>query len=97
MTVCDGIRRIGGVAATDPDPDGDGFREVTVPLWPTFHHFVAGHRISVQISSGAHPRYARNPGSGVPAAEAATLHRADQEISHAQSRPSHLELPVWSA
>ena len=99
MTVCDGIRRIGGVAATDPDPDPDedGFREVTVPLWPTFHRFAAGHRISVQISSGAHPRYARNPGSGEPAAEAATLHRADQEISHAQSRRSRLDLPVWPA
>jgi putative CocE/NonD family hydrolase len=83
MTVCDGIRR----TATG----SDGFHEVTVPLWPAFHHFAAGHRVSVQISSGAHPRYARNPGSGEPAAEAATLHRADQEISHL----SRLELPIW--
>ena len=99
MTVCDGIRRIGGVAATatDPEPDEDGFRQVTVPLWPAFHQFAAGHRVSVQISSGAHPRYARNPGSGEPAAKATTLHRADQEISHTESHPSYLELPVWAA
>ncbi|GAA2712799.1 CocE/NonD family hydrolase [Actinoplanes palleronii] len=99
MTVCDGIRRIGGVAAsaTDPEPDEDGFREVTVPLWPAFHRFAAGHRISVQVSSGAHPRYARNPGSGEPAAEAATLHRAEQQISHAEFRPSALALPLWPA
>jgi putative CocE/NonD family hydrolase len=98
MTVCDGIRRVGGAAAaaTDPEPDEDGFRQVTVPLWPAFHQFAVGHRVSVQVSSGAHPRYARNPGSGEPAAEAATPHRADQEISHAEVRPSRLDLPVWS-
>ncbi|BBH67770.1 X-Pro dipeptidyl-peptidase [Actinoplanes sp. OR16] len=97
MTVCDGIRRIGGIADTGPEPGEDGFRDVGVPLWPTFHEFAAGHRISVQISSGAHPRYARNPGSGEPAAEAATLHRATQEISHDELRPSRLDLPVWPA
>ncbi|WP_436536895.1 CocE/NonD family hydrolase [Actinoplanes sp. HUAS TT8] len=86
MTVCDGIRRVSGA-------DADGFQEVAVTLWPAFHRFAAGHRISVQVSSGAHPRYARNPGSGEPAAEAATLHRAEQEISHA----SRVDLPVWSA
>jgi predicted acyl esterase len=97
MTVCDGIRRIGGIgtAATDPPPDGEGFREVDVPLWPAFHRFEAGHRIGVQVSSGAHPRYARNPGGGEPAATAATLHRADQEISHDTARASRVDLPVW--
>ncbi|WP_328395969.1 CocE/NonD family hydrolase [Nocardia sp. NBC_00416] len=98
MTVCDGIRRIGGsaAAATDPRPDPDGFREIDIALWPTFHRFAAGHRISVQISSGAHPRYARNPGSGEPAAAATTTHRATQEISHDPAAPSRIDLPVWA-
>jgi putative CocE/NonD family hydrolase len=98
MTVCDGIRRVGGVAAsaTDPEPDADGFREVEVSLWPTFHRFAAGHRIGVQISSGAHPRFARNPGSGEPAAVAATTHQAHQEISHEPAAPSRIDLPVWA-
>ncbi|MBB2947814.1 hypothetical protein FB565_007585 [Actinoplanes lutulentus] len=87
MTVCDGIRRV---------VSDDGFDEVTVSLWPTFHRFDAGHRISVQVSSGAHPRYARNPGSGSPAFDAVTLHRAEQEISHDEFRPSFLDLPVWA-
>lgn len=99
MTVCDGIRRVGGVAAAETGPlaGDDGFREVTVELWPTFHRFAAGHRISVQVSSGAHPRYARNPGSGEPAATASATHRAGQEISHDPVRPSHVGLPVWNA
>ncbi|WP_239146133.1 CocE/NonD family hydrolase [Actinoplanes couchii] len=69
--------------------------EVEIELWPVFHRFAAGHRISVQVSSGAHPRYARNPGSGEPAATATEPHRATQEISHDPVRPSHLDLPVW--
>lgn len=99
MTVCDGIRRIGGIAAgaTDPAPDSDGFREIEVRLWPTYHRFAAGHRIAVQISSGAHPRYARNPGSGEPAATAARTYRATQEISHTGTAPSRIDLPVRSS
>ncbi|GAA2540659.1 CocE/NonD family hydrolase [Winogradskya consettensis] len=78
MTVCDGIQRV----ETSPD-----FQDVEVALWPTFHEFAPGHRISVQISSGAHPRYARNPGSP----DTATTHRATQEIAHDGSR---IDLPV---
>ncbi|GHJ43709.1 X-Pro dipeptidyl-peptidase [Catellatospora sp. TT07R-123] len=97
MTVCDGIRRIGspGTAATDPGPDGDGFVEVDVPLWPAFHRFDAGHRIGVQVSSGAHPRYARNTGIGEPAATATVTRVAEQEISHDTARASRVDLPVW--
>ncbi|MCZ7474732.1 CocE/NonD family hydrolase [Micromonospora sp. WMMC273] len=98
MSVCDGIRRIGGVgtAATDPRPREDGFVELDVPLWPAFHRFAAGHRIAVQVSSGAHPRYARNPGTGEPAATATTTVRAQQEISHGGAHPSAIDLPVWT-
>jgi putative CocE/NonD family hydrolase len=98
MTVCDGIRRIGSAATrgSDPQPDGEGFREVEVRLWPAFHRFGAGHRVGVQISSGAHPRYARNPGSGEPAFEAARTQIATQEISHDGEAPTRIELPVWT-
>jgi uncharacterized protein len=96
MTVCDGIRRLGSIAttATDPAPDADGFRVVEVPLWPAFHRFDAGHRVGVQVSSGAHPRYARNPGTGEPAFEAAATVVAHQEISHTGPGASRVELPV---
>jgi putative CocE/NonD family hydrolase len=99
MTVCDGIRRIGsvGTAATDPQPDDDGFAQVEVRLWPVFHSFAAGHRIGLQVSSGAHPRWGRNPGTGEAAATAATTVRADQEMSHDANRPSLIDLPVWAS
>ncbi|WP_024805999.1 CocE/NonD family hydrolase [Nocardia sp. BMG51109] len=98
ITVCDGIRRIGsiGTAGTDPEPDAEGFRVVEIPLWPTFHRFAAGHRLGVQVSSGAHPRYARNPGTGEPALTASATVVARQEISHAGPHASRITLPVWT-
>ena len=37
-----------------------------VELWPTAYRFRRGHRMRVQVSSGAHPVYARNLGTGEP-------------------------------
>jgi putative CocE/NonD family hydrolase len=98
MTVCDGIRRVGsvGTAEADPAPDEEGFREIEVRLWPAFHRFDAGHAVGVQVSSGAHPRYARNPGSADPAFDAADTVVAQQEISHDGPSASRVELPVWN-
>lgn len=94
MTVCDGIRRVGsvGTVATDPPVDEEGFREVAVPLWPTFHRFAPGHQVGIQLSSGAHPRYARNPGTGEPAFSASSTRTAVQRLAHGASR---IDLPVW--
>ena len=52
------------------------------------HRFHAGHRIRVQVSSGAHPRYARNPGTGEDPFRAVRLIAAEQEIFHDPERPS---------
>ncbi|MFF4403711.1 CocE/NonD family hydrolase [Streptomyces sp. NPDC001404] len=56
VNVCDGAGRL-RTAAQEPS-------QVTVPMSSTAHRFAAGHRIRWQISAGAHPRYARNPGTG---------------------------------
>ncbi|WP_436535839.1 CocE/NonD family hydrolase [Actinoplanes sp. HUAS TT8] len=90
-TVCDGIQRIGRDGS---ERDDDGVREVTVSLWPTAHRFRAGHRIRVQVSSGAHPRYARNTGGDEPAGTASTLHKAHQEILHDSDHRSRIVLPT---
>ena len=85
MTVCDGIRRIGAVGTVDDRP-GAGRRRIPRgrgPLWPTFHRFAAGHSVGIQVSSGAHPRYARNPGIGRGRRSTRPRRQSrEQEISH---------------
>ncbi|WDT58241.1 CocE/NonD family hydrolase [Streptomyces sp. G7(2002)] len=60
--LCDGLVRL--------RTTGQAPSEVTVAMRATAHRFAAGHRIRLQVSAGAHPRYARNPGTGEPSAEA---------------------------
>lgn len=97
--VTDGIRRIGspGTRPTDPEPDADGIVAVEVRLWPTAHRFRAGHRLRIQVSSGAHPRFARNTGTGEPAATDGELHVAHQEVFHDRDHPSVVHLPIVSS
>ncbi|GAA3716433.1 CocE/NonD family hydrolase [Nonomuraea antimicrobica] len=83
--ICDGLISLTG--ADEPQC-------ATVRLWPTAHRFKRGHRIRVQVSSGAFPRYARNPGTGEPRATATTLLTADQTVYHDPERPSAIILPA---
>jgi len=75
-------------------PAGDKVSKIEVELWPTANCFQKGHRIRVQVSSGAHPRFARNPGSGEPLASATKLIPADQQVFHDPAHPSAIILPV---
>ena len=63
-------------------------------MWPTANTFRAGHRIRLQVSSGAHPLCNRNTGTGEPLATGANLRSADQEVFHDAARPSSIVLPV---
>lgn len=83
--LCDGLVSLTGA---------DEVSRAVVRLWPTAHRFRRGHRIRVQVSSGAFPRYARNPGTGEPRATASTLRAADQQVFHDPERPSAVILPV---
>lgn len=91
MNICDGIKRI---RPKRPAPQKDGFTKVDIELWPTAYCFRKGHCIRVQVSSGAHPRFSRNTGSGEPIATAVKLFVADQEIYHDPKHPSAVILPV---
>lgn len=86
LNITDGILRLTGAT---PEP-----QRITIELWPTAHQFRPGHRIRLQVSSGAHPRYARNTGSKEPLATAVTLHAARQAVYHDPARPSAVLLPV---
>ncbi len=91
--ICDGIVGV-DVGASE---SGAEAAAVQVSLWPTAYLFRKGHRIRVQVSSGSHPRYARNPGTGEPRATAVTLLVADQRVWHDVAHPSALVLPVLAA
>ncbi|GAB3810514.1 hypothetical protein GCM10027605_48940 [Micromonospora zhanjiangensis] len=89
--VCDGLVRVepGRFPA-----DADGVVRVPVELWPVAHRFAAGHRLRLQVSGGAHPRYARNPGTGEPLGSAVDLRAGHREVRHGPAYPSVLRLPV---
>ncbi|MFC6728376.1 CocE/NonD family hydrolase, partial [Natronoarchaeum mannanilyticum] len=57
LNVCDGIRRVAFDERDAGDHseavDGDGVRRVEVELWPTAYRFGRGHRLRLQIASGA--------------------------------------------
>jgi putative CocE/NonD family hydrolase len=94
LNVCEGVRRL---SPGQPDPvDEDGVRQVRVDLWPIGHRFRRGHRIRVQIASGAYPRIPRNPGTGtlVGDGDGTPMLAADQEIFHDPARPSAIFLPT---
>ena len=85
--VCDGYRRL------RPDTAADA-RKVEIEFWPTAYRFRVGHRIRIIVASGAHPRYARNPGSGEPLGDATTMVVAHQHILHGPEHPSAITLTV---
>jgi predicted acyl esterase len=60
------------------------------------HCFASGHRLRIQVSSGAHPVYARNLGTGEPPATAAVMRSADQAVYHEPGRLSSVTLPHFS-
>ncbi|MGH3371234.1 MAG: CocE/NonD family hydrolase [Nocardioidaceae bacterium] len=86
--VCDGLTSLSGA---------DELTRATVKLWPTACRFKRGHRIRVQVSSGAFPRYARNPGTGGPRATATVLRAADQAVYRDPAHPSAIILPTREA
>ena len=76
-------------APTTPTPT-----TITVPMSATAHRFAAGHRLRLQVSGGAHPRFARNTGSGEPPATATRLVVVDLQILHEVADPCNVLLPV---
>jgi putative CocE/NonD family hydrolase len=65
VNICDGL---GQLRTAEQAPS-----RITVPMSSTAHRFAVGHRIRWQISGGAHPRYARNPGTGESPVDATTF------------------------
>ena len=91
LNVCDGLQRF------DPPIDRHGMPTAcsshACAVWPTGHRFAAGHRVRVQVSSGSHPVYARNLGTGEPAETAVDMLASDQTVLHDAAHPSAVTLP----
>jgi putative CocE/NonD family hydrolase len=91
INICDGFLRVTPESAAR-QPDGTLCLEID--LWATAYYFKRGHRIRLIIASGAHPRWARNLGTGESWVNGQTLRQAQQTILHDRERPSRLSLPL---
>ena len=78
----------------DPEAASGEPQRVTARLNPCAHRLQPGHRLRLQISGGAHPQYARNLGTGEPAATGTGLKASIHTLHHGSTR---LILPVTSA
>jgi putative CocE/NonD family hydrolase len=86
--ICDGLCRV-----TPQTPrEADGSWRLAFTLHATAHTFGAGNRLRLQVSSGAHPRFARNMGTDEPLGSATTLVANDVEILHSGTG---LTLPTY--
>jgi uncharacterized protein len=94
LHVADGYRRL---RPDDPPPDAEGVRRVLIECWPTAYRFKRGHLLRLILASGAHPRYARNLGTGEPLGTGTRMLAAHQEIFHDPAHPSALRLTLGSA
>ena len=72
-----------------PDPEGTWSLDVTLP--PTCIRIAAGHRLRLQVSSGAFPLYARHPGTAEAPGTATDYLVASQTVHHQGAR---LTLPL---
>jgi putative CocE/NonD family hydrolase len=70
--------RLVRLSQEDCSPEGLWSVEVTLP--PTCLHLPAGHRLRLQLSSGAYPRFTRHPGTAESPVTAREFHLATQTI-----------------
>jgi putative CocE/NonD family hydrolase len=90
FNVCDALQRF---TPATIERDTDGAFTAQFDLWPIGHRFGAGHHLRVQVSSGSHPVYARNLGTGEPVASATDLLSNDVAVHHSSARASKVVLP----
>ncbi|MET3287544.1 UNVERIFIED_CONTAM: putative CocE/NonD family hydrolase [Brevibacillus sp. OAP136] len=72
----------------------DKVYQYDVDCWNTSHVFKKGHRIRVEISSSAFPKYDRNLNTGAPLGKTAEMIVAKQTIYHEPEHASAIMLPI---
>jgi uncharacterized protein len=63
-------------------------------LWNTCQLYQKGHRIRIEISSSAFPKYDRNLNTGEALGKTTSMKVAEQKIYHDREHPSHVVLPI---
>jgi putative CocE/NonD family hydrolase len=94
--VVDGVRRLDPrtVPAADVAVGDDRVLAVDLDLFPTAYRVRVGHRLRLQVSGGAFPRYARKLGTAEPVGTATTGRAGRVEVFHDPAHPSQLQLSV---
>jgi predicted acyl esterase len=83
VNVCDGLFR---VAPGPGEAQPDGSLRVEIDMWAAAHRFRAGHRLRLQLSSSAHPRWSRNLGTGEATATGVGMAVAEQTVYYTTRR-----------
>ncbi len=91
LQVVDGYIRL---RPGQPAADASGARRITINCWPTAYRFKRGRQMRLIVGSGAHPRYARNLGTGEALATATQMVSAHQQILHGAMYDSVVKLMV---
>ncbi|MGH9775157.1 MAG: CocE/NonD family hydrolase [Candidatus Acidiferrales bacterium] len=66
----------------------------SIDAWNTCEMFLKDHRIRVEISSSALPKYDPNLNTGAPLGKTTEMQMADQKIYHDREHASHVVLPI---
>jgi uncharacterized protein len=66
----------------------------SIDCWNTSQVFKTGHRIGLEISSSAFPKYDRNLNTGAPLGATTEMAVAEQCIYHDVEHPSAIVLPI---
>jgi putative CocE/NonD family hydrolase len=94
--ICDGIRRLSPQTVPAPDVSSGpgGILAIDVELFPTAYRVGAGHRLRLQVSGGAFPRYARSLGTAEPFGSAVSAVRCQFEIYADAAHAARVVVPV---
>jgi hypothetical protein len=86
------------ITRSSPDLVTPGvIRQADISLTDISHVFLPGHRIRLQVSGGAHPRYARNLGTDADLVYGTRMAPVTHQVQHGELYPSALVLPVTGA
>ncbi len=65
-----------------------------IDLWNTCQQLGKGHRVRLEISSSAFPKYDRNQNTGEALGKTDSIKIADQTIYHDAAHPSFVRIPI---